>query len=91
MKVSYPTNNKNTQMDFSDNFQNIKKSYCAAVISIKHVSTFVNKVENPYVTTMIFDLIDNCRYVFYAYDGTVLHQSKSASMDVGVSAYEKLG
>jgi hypothetical protein len=23
--------------------------------------------------------------------GTVLHQSKSASMDVGVSAYEKLG
>ncbi len=41
----------------------------SAVISIKHVSTFVNKVENPYVTTMIFDLIDKCRYVFYAYDG----------------------
>ncbi len=41
----------------------------SAVISIKHVSTFVNKVENPYVTTMIFDLIDKCRYVFYGYDG----------------------
>ncbi len=24
MKVNYPTNNKNTQMDFSDNFHNIK-------------------------------------------------------------------
>jgi hypothetical protein len=26
MKVNYPTNNKNTQMDFSDNFHNIKNS-----------------------------------------------------------------
>jgi hypothetical protein len=24
MKANYPTNNKNTQMDFSDNFHNIK-------------------------------------------------------------------
>jgi hypothetical protein len=32
-----------------------------AVITIKHVSTFVNKVENPYVIARIFDLIDNCR------------------------------
>ncbi len=44
----------------------------SAVISIKHVSTFVNKVENPYVTTMIFDLIDKCRYVFYGYDGSLM-------------------
>jgi hypothetical protein len=45
------------------------KAARSAVISIKHVSTFVNKVDNPYVTTMIFELIDKCRYVFYAYDG----------------------
>jgi hypothetical protein len=30
-------------------------------------------------------------YLFKYQDNTVLHQSKSASMDVGVSAYEKLG
>jgi hypothetical protein len=49
-----------------------------AVISIKHVSTFVNKVEKLYVTTMIFDLIDKCRYVFYAYDGSILYYIISA-------------
>ncbi len=43
-----------------------------AVITIKHVSTFVNKVENPYVAMRIFDLIDKCRYVFYGYDGSIL-------------------
>ncbi len=49
----------------------MKIKHYAAVITIKHVSTFVNKVENPYVTTIIFDLIDKCRYVFYGYDGSM--------------------
>ncbi len=49
----------------------------AAVISIKHVSTFVNKVENPNVTTMIFDLIDKCRCVFYGYDGSMSQVSRN--------------
>jgi hypothetical protein len=38
---------------------------------IKYVSTFVNKVENPYVITRTFDLIDICRYVFYGYGGRI--------------------
>jgi hypothetical protein len=42
-----------------------------AVISIKHVSTFVNKVETHHSYIRIFDLIDKCRYVFYAYDGSI--------------------
>jgi hypothetical protein len=45
--------------------------FLSAVITIKHVSIFVNKVENPYVTMRIFDLIDKCRYVFYGYDGII--------------------
>jgi hypothetical protein len=51
----------------------IKNRNYSAVISIKHVSYFVNKVENPYVTMMNFDLIDKCRYVFYAYDGSIIN------------------
>ncbi len=41
-----------------------------AVITIKHVSAFVNKVEIPCNFKEIFDLIDKCRYVFYGYDGS---------------------
>ncbi len=44
----------------------------AAVINIKHVSTFVNKDENHCSYIWIFDLIDKCRYVFYDYDGSEL-------------------
>jgi hypothetical protein len=42
-----------------------------AVITIKHVSTYVNKVENPCNYLRIFDVIDKCRYVFYDYDGSI--------------------
>jgi hypothetical protein len=50
-------------------FDVVSDHLSAAVITIKHVSTFVNKVENSYVIARIFDLIDKCRYVFYGYDG----------------------
>ncbi len=46
-------------------------THFAAVITIKHVSTFVNKVEIPCNFKEIFDLIDKCRYVFYGYDGSL--------------------
>jgi hypothetical protein len=35
-----------------------------AVITIKHVPTYVNKVENRFES-------DICRYVFYGYDGSI--------------------
>jgi hypothetical protein len=46
-------------------------SHHSAVITIKHVSTFVNKVENYCSYIRTFDLIDKCRYVFYGYDGSI--------------------
>jgi hypothetical protein len=58
-------------------------NFLTAVITIKHVSTFVNKVESPYVTTIIFDLIDKCRYVFYGYDG-------SLRVSIFIRKYKKL-
>ncbi len=45
-------------------------STVTAVITIKHISTFLNNVENPFNYIQIFDLIDKCRYVFYGYDGS---------------------
>jgi hypothetical protein len=50
-------------------FKNVIIHKFSDIITIKHVSTFVNKVENPYKHISIFDLIDKCRYVFYDYDG----------------------
>jgi hypothetical protein len=41
-----------------------------AVISIKHVKSFVNKVENQCVCVWNLILIDNWLYVFYAYNGS---------------------
>ncbi len=72
----------------SFSWRNSTKFVSAAVISIKHVSTFVNKVENPYVTTMIFGLIDKCRYVFYGYDGTV-HENPTIEPETSVSEIRK--
>jgi hypothetical protein len=34
------------------------------------LSTFFNKIENPYNYIRIFDLIDKCRYAFCDYDGS---------------------
>jgi hypothetical protein len=58
------------RVDFKSVLNKLKKSVSkSAVITIKHVSTFVNKVEIPCNFKEIFDLIDKCRYVFYGYEG----------------------
>jgi hypothetical protein len=44
---------------------------CTAVIIIKRVHTFFNKVENHHSYIRIIVLIDKCRYAFYDYDGSV--------------------
>ncbi len=49
------------------------------VITIKHVSTFVNKVEDLFEITRNFDLIDKCRYVFYGYDGSIISVSTQST------------
>jgi hypothetical protein len=51
----------------------MKQLRLPAVITIKHVSTFVNKVEDLFEITRNFDLVDKCRYVFYGYDGSCIN------------------
>jgi hypothetical protein len=54
-------------------WHHVKSNYFySAVIIIKHETTFVNKAENHCSYIRIFDLIDKCRYVSYAYDGSIL-------------------
>ncbi len=65
--VTLSSNRKKSSKNTLSLFEN------TAVISIKHVSTIVNKVENHCSYIWIFDLIDKCRYVFYAYDGRIVN------------------
>jgi hypothetical protein len=53
------------------NFHHYLGIQYTAVIIIKRVSTFVDKVENPYNYIRILDLIDKCRYAFCDYDGSI--------------------
>ncbi len=68
--LKHLTNNKE-KINFSLGLESPLKDYNTAVITIKHVSSFVNKVEIPCNFKEIFDLIDKCRYVFYGYDGRI--------------------
>ncbi len=66
-----PSNNKTSQISYySPIIMKHELMIWTAVITIKHVSTFVNKVEDLFEITRNFDLIDKCRYVFYGYDGS---------------------
>ncbi len=47
MKVNYPTNNKNTQMDFSDNFHNIKN-----FVQVDHIEKKMKIRLNSFFATL---------------------------------------
>ncbi len=54
-----------------------ESSHHAAVISIKHVKSFVSKDQISYTNKTIFNLFDKWPCVFYGYNGSMGRHKKS--------------